>query len=147
MRGDVMKKYFISTVLFLVSLCGIFSCKNNNDVAKLEDVKIIIKASNEIICCNAYTGIKGTEVVASKEARFLGLFDMSGNVAEWVFDKFGKPQKGEFKDPAIIANDKTRIVRGGSWHGEAEYCCVGSRIGASPNARLTNLGFRIAFYK
>lgn len=76
----------------------------------------------------AYTGIKGTEVVASKEASFLGLFDMSGNVAEWVFDKFGKPQKGKFNDHAIITNDKTRIVRGGNWHSEVEYCCVGSRI-------------------
>ena len=123
-----MKKCFISTVLFLVFLCGIFSCKNNNDVAKLEDVKIIIKARNEIVCCNAYTEMKETEVIASKEANFLGLFDMSGNVAEWVFDKFGKPEKGKFNDPAIITNDKTRIVRGGSWHGEVEYCCVGSRI-------------------
>ena len=93
------------------------------------------------------TGVNKTSVVGSKKPNALGLFDMSGNVTEWVFDKFGKPQKGEFKDPAIITNDKTRIVRGGSWHGEAEYCCVGSRIGASPNARLTNLGFRIAFYK
>jgi len=93
------------------------------------------------------TGVNKTSVVGSKKPNALGLFDMSGNVAEWVFDKFGKPQKGEFNDPAIITNDKTRIVRGGSWHGEAEYCCVGSRIGASPNARLTNLGFRIACYK
>ncbi len=93
------------------------------------------------------TGVKKTSVVGSKKPNALGLYDMSGNVTEWVFDKFGKPQTGEFKDPAIITNDTTRIMRGGSWHGEAEYCCVGSRIGASPNARLTNLGFRIACYK
>ena len=133
MRGDVIKKYFISTVLFLVFLCGIFSCKNNNDVAKLEDVKIIIKASNEIVCCNAYTEMKETEVIASKEARFLGLFDMSGNVYEFLGDKF----KDELQRP---------LMRSGSFYGDLERCEVKYRVQITQlDTFHVSFGFRIAF--
>ena len=70
----------------------------------------------------------GLEKVAQKKANELGLFDMSGNVFEWIEDLW----------------DATyRHIRGGSFRSGAEECRVFYRDKADQTKRVDNLGFRI----
>ena len=65
-----------------------------------------------------------------------GLFDMSGNVAEWVdapFCNYGQSACGS----------SARVVRGGSWMTDAPTAVrTTARAKASPESRLTDVGFR-----
>ena len=60
----------------------------------------------------------------------LELFDMSGNVWEWCWDKYD--EEGSY-----------RVIRGGSWSFNASYCRVAFRSGDYPEARSDPLGFRL----
>lgn len=62
----------------------------------------------------------GTAEVGSKKSNALGLFDMSGNVSEWVEDcwhKFytGFPTDGSTWLESNGGNCSLRVLRGGSW--------------------------------
>jgi formylglycine-generating enzyme len=63
------------------------------------------------------------------------LYDMQGNVSEWVQDAVG--------DPAGPQAGAKRIRRGGSWDIKAGNCGVGKRTSAVPNRRERDVGFRL----
>lgn len=85
--------------------------------------------------------------VGMKKANALRLYDMSGNVWEWVADckhpdYIGAPADGK---PWTTGGDCTRrIVRGGSW----DYSSSAARVRARRDSRredgLANTGFRVA---
>jgi formylglycine-generating enzyme required for sulfatase activity len=63
--------------------------------------------------------------VATKRPNAFGLFDMHGNVAEWVLDRFDRDFYGTLADGAQDplawpAELYPRVVRGGSWDDDAE---------------------------
>ena len=77
----------------------------------------------------------GTRTVGQKKPNSWGLFDMHGNVAEWVLDSL-EPYKATDEALNATANwvrsDELdpRIVRGGSWEFPAEQCRSASRLGS-----------------
>ena len=83
----------------------------------------------------------GTHETGSKGYNELGLYDMSGNVAEWCCDI---PQSYIEDDPdGAGVTGTTRAIRGGAWYGDAHKCVVTYRDSAAPNTKANNIGIRL----
>jgi len=86
--------------------------------------------------------------VGSKKPNGLGLYDMSGNVWEWVQDHWhdnydGAPLDGSAWEDEVD-NHGQRVVRGGSFLYSPRLLCSSSRNGYFPNDRSEIIGFRVA---
>jgi formylglycine-generating enzyme required for sulfatase activity len=58
-----------------------------------------------------------THEVGQKRANAFGLYDMLGNVLQWVADWYGDYQPGAQSDPSGPGRGHFRVVRGGWWNG------------------------------
>ncbi len=85
-----------------------------------------------------------THPVAMKEANYLGLYDMSGNVWEWMYDGVATPKAGDDTDPVAPFATNTRVFRGGDWSHGPHYLCVGFRwAGLEIYFMNDDFGFRL----
>ncbi len=86
-----------------------------------------------------------TRAVASKRANALGLYDLSGNVYEWVWDIFDEEYYSTSPswDPTGPANGSLRCFRGGSYDEVPVVCRVASRASGNPSNKGRFLGFRV----
>lgn len=74
-----------------------------------------------------------------------GLFDMAGNVGEWVEDCWNKTHVGAPTDGSARGGDcARRVLKGGAWYFEAPYLRAAARLSYPKNARLNIAGFRVA---
>ena len=91
-----------------------------------------------------YCGNSGDEThkVGQKQANSWGLYDMSGNVEEWVWDRFTTSLGVDATDPVGPSSGSRRFVRGGSWSSGSIDCRSATRIGLLPSNSDSNLGFR-----
>ncbi len=101
---------------------------------------------NEIDSVAWYLGNRSskTHPVGGKHPNELGLYDMSGNVQEWVSDWYGSYSAGAKTNPIGSANGKSRIFRGGSWNNSARSVRVTHRSHAGLYYNHYDLGFRLA---
>ncbi len=80
-----------------------------------------------------------------------GLYNMHGNVAEWCSDWLGGRYydecnaRGTVENPAGPVNGSYRVLRGGSWHINADYCRSAYRNLDTPGPRDSDVGFRLVF--
>jgi len=82
--------------------------------------------------------------VGTKAANELGLYDMSGNVSEWVHDWYQSSYSGlATTDPKGPGSGAYRVRRGGSWSYTATRCRVAPRYNRTPSNADRNLGFRV----
>ena len=71
------------------------------------------------------------------------LYDLHGNVWEWVEDRFGGYPSGPQVDPRGPTIGERRVRRGGSWAIKAENCSAVHRGASKPDYRSNDLGFRV----
>ncbi len=76
-------------------------------------------------------------VVKGKNSNELGIYDMSGNVWEWVEDNWRDNYNANY-------DTAHRAARGGSWVDDARNCRVSIRHKFSPTYQLGYLGLRLA---
>lgn len=85
--------------------------------------------------------------VASKKANELGIFDMSGNVAEWCEDWFGTYGVADQTSPTGPQTGEVRIIRGGGGTLGASSFRVSSRDGGAPDRWFNHVGLRLVLSK
>ena len=97
----------------------------------------------------AVYGANRTEPVGSKQPNGLGLYDMSGNVWEWVEDCWHDSYQGAPKDATAWGQAGVRdcvaqrVIRGGSWGGDPGDLRASSRSWVQADSRYSSLGFRL----
>ncbi len=89
---------------------------------------------------------KGTMPVGKYPANAYGLYDMAGNVCEWVEDFYDKEyyRQGPHEDPPGPGKGKFRVIRGGGWHSGGFCNRVYVRNALPQNWMDINVGFRCA---
>ena len=87
---------------------------------------------------------KATRPVMEKQPNDWGLYDMLGNVWEWVWDWKSAYDHHTVSDPIGPATGFTRIFRGGSWSHVTRRPRAAVRNDIGPGFRYSYLGFRPA---
>jgi formylglycine-generating enzyme required for sulfatase activity/predicted Ser/Thr protein kinase len=86
-----------------------------------------------------------THPVGQKKPNSLGLYDMMGNIWEWCGDRYHDEyyKNTPNADPKGADKGVNRVLRGGSWGGDAGYCRLSYRDFSNPDYRYFNFGFRL----
>jgi len=87
-----------------------------------------------------------THIVGTRKPNGLGIYDLIGNVSEWLSDWYEEDffSKSPVNNPLGPPNGQKRVIRGGSWSYPAGWMRVWSRDYGLPDHRNNNVGFRLA---
>ena len=96
--------------------------------------------------CGSEWDNKQTAPVGSFAPNPFGLYDMAGNVLQWVEDCYHESYASAPADGSAWITGKcySRVMRGGSWYNSTYYLRSANRYSNSPNFRGINIGFRVA---
>lgn len=91
-------------------------------------------------------GYWGPAPVRSFPANAYGLYDMGGNVSEWVTDCWHENYLRAPRDSSAWVNPgcERRVVRGGSWGSAPDQVRSAFRLAARADTRSGRVGFRLA---
>ena len=87
-----------------------------------------------------------TQPVGKKKANAFGLYDMYGNVWQWVEDCYKGSYEGAPLDGSALATGvcRRRVLRGGAWVNAPGALRAATRFGFEPVFRGNDIGFRLA---
>jgi formylglycine-generating enzyme required for sulfatase activity len=87
-----------------------------------------------------------THAVGGKAANALGLYDMSGNVYEWVNDRWGSTyySVSPSTNPLGPVSGANRVIRGGFWNNNSDGVRSSPRANTTPGNTFASIGFRVA---
>lgn len=86
-----------------------------------------------------------THSVGEKAPNNVGLYDMSGNLSEWVEDNYSMNAyklHGE-NNPVYTMSGPNRVIRGGSWNHDEKNCRSADRDFAPAEEKSKTIGFRL----
>jgi serine/threonine protein kinase/formylglycine-generating enzyme required for sulfatase activity len=86
-----------------------------------------------------------TYPVGEKRSNAWGLYDMHGLVYAWCEDVWHQNYQGTPTDGSawLVGGEPRRVVRGGSWSGDARFCRSADRYGYEAADRSNLIGFRV----
>jgi formylglycine-generating enzyme required for sulfatase activity len=119
-------------------------CKWANGADQKAKEQISWMSNNENANCD--DGYAYTSPVGSYRANAFGLYDMHGNVWEWVEDIWRNSYVGAPTDGSALLPKNThalRVLRGGSWLHEPTYLRSAQRLGMGSSFVYSAAGFRI----
>jgi formylglycine-generating enzyme required for sulfatase activity len=94
--------------------------------------------------CGSRWDNKQTAPVGSFQPNQFGLYDMIGNVWEWVADKYHKNYNRAPEDGSVWENgEEYRVLRGGSWNSVPNLCRAAFRFRNFPEYQNFIVGIRI----
>ena len=141
----------ISAIIFLLLITGSISTAKERELLVLMPLQGTgIDLSSEYKKLYSRSGVyrEKTVPVKSFSQNSLGLYDMTGNVEEWVQDWYdgGYYKKSPRNNPKGPNNGSSRVMRGGSWLSEPRYVRMANRDMGLPSRRLSYEGFRLALW-
>ena len=92
-------------------------------------------------------GFAATSPVGSRAKNGFGLYDMLGNVWEWVEDCWHAGHSESSADASArngSGDCSRRVVRGGAWGSTRDYARSAVRVGVGSGSRFSGGGFRVA---
>jgi formylglycine-generating enzyme required for sulfatase activity len=92
---------------------------------------------------SAIDGSHQTHPVGGLPANPWGLFDVHGNVWEWVYDWYGAYDAADQEDPLGAEGGSNRVLRGGSFFLTAGFARSAYRSYGGPGHRNRHIGFRL----
>jgi formylglycine-generating enzyme required for sulfatase activity len=84
-----------------------------------------------------------TSPVGAFAANDYGLYDMTGNVWEWCWDRYGTYAAGSQTNPRGSTSGTLRVCRGGCWDDVAGGSRVAGRYDRDPTGTSSGVGFRV----
>ncbi len=108
-----------------------------NDESCLED-HAWLKSNS----CKGFLCDWESSVIKTKKPNSWKIYDMHGNVWEWVQDAYGDYQVGSSRRSNA---DSRRVIRGGSWFNPSSDLRSANRGSGNPDAGINMLGFRLCF--
>ena len=87
-----------------------------------------------------------THSLGQKKPNGFGLYDMHGNVWEWVADTWHDNYTGAPNDGSIwgkLGDKKAKVLRGGSWNYNPNNCRSAHRNRPGPDLRDSSIGARV----
>ena len=96
--------------------------------------------------CGSRWDARQPTVVGSFAANRFGLYDMYGNIWQWLEDCYHKDYQGAPQDGSTWvdgADCNERVVRGGSWGGDPQVLRSAYRTWIATGIRDADLGFRV----
>ena len=88
--------------------------------------------------------VYGQTIVVGYSKNAFGLYDMLGNVWEWVSDAYGEYSADAQINPSGPLSAPDRVVRGGGFMSDALFVRSSARTNLMPDYSVMTVGFRVA---